>query len=114
MNFWFALLISVVAGFIFGKSVKPKGKKFSWGVFLIAMFILLGGLKLIFGIAFGALLFLKWLIDLLFWIAVWIFIVWLLVKLYKKAKNKASTSPTTEEPPKEEPPPQEPGPPGLP
>jgi hypothetical protein len=53
MSLLSAILISVLAGFIAAMLFRNK-KRFSWLAFWIALFIVLGGLHLIAGLAVGA------------------------------------------------------------
>jgi membrane protein implicated in regulation of membrane protease activity len=100
MNFWLALIISVVFGLYIGKQLKPKGKKFSWLAFFITLFLLLGGIDLIFGIAFGVL----HLIQALFFLAAFVLACWMGYKLLKKRKEqRGQPAPATEEELKDQP-----------
>ena len=70
MNFWLAILLSVIVGMLFGGAFKSKDKRFSWLAFFITLFIVMGGLKIIFGLLLVPFIFLMTLIPILFWLGI--------------------------------------------
>ena len=88
MNFWLALILSVLVGWLVGRALVKDGKIFSWHAFFIAFFIMLGGLQLVFGLLGLTLEIIVILVRILFWVAVVVAIIYFMVKLIQKAKQQ--------------------------
>jgi len=105
MSLWLAILLAVVVGWAFGKKVVVKdGRKFSWLAFFVIFFLLLGGFEFIFGLAIGVAV-IGLIITILFWPAALIALIYCLVKLVQKSKQRNPPPVEPEEPPSEPTPP---------
>ncbi|KYK26136.1 hypothetical protein AYK26_00785 [Euryarchaeota archaeon SM23-78] len=76
MNIFIALLLSVVIGFVVGKILGP-GKDFSWLAFGVALFVCLGGVGLIFGLAW-------WIIKIIFFGCLVVLLILIIRKIFGK------------------------------